>query len=1051
MPTLFISYKRGTSAVAPIMERLRAAHYRLWFDRDEIHLGDADWQAKIDHGLQACAAAILMVTPAACDSIPVQYELKKARELGKPIFPIILEKIASYDDAISKLGLAPKQHIEDFTDVTQWDAQIKRLIRDLDAQGLFVTRHDFRRERGHEARDLHQRYLSRLVERVGTLSLAAIAPEDGGMVNLEAVYVDSSTPLKISVEVTDWHVTDWWISQSQDRENRFGEEAAKASRVRPHDLGYDVPPLETLIERVEARIEAYRKQYPTEKPTDSMNSWKNGNHSNVLMLNVQHIAAARDRLVLLGKPGGGKSTFVKHLALCLAGAQIEGWGRAANLDQLEAWTHGTLTPIYIELRRLVASKHFPADVHTQPDASHLWNYIKAELLGDELATYATDLERDLEEGNALLILDGLDEVPFPEGKLKARQRQLQSLAAAIHTRYGKSRVVVASRPYAYEGWKLPGFEAVEVADLEDHQRLSLANRLYRVSGLGEQEANEKAGRLNTELQARRIHPELRDRPLFLTQMAALYLKNEGTLPTRRGTLYRQIIELLLNRWTKTKAETPSLIDLLGGATLLDLFTRLAALAYDVHSTSGEQRDTPEIDEDKLYKHLKPMGRHIAADLIVYLSENAGVLVCPGQNAERDVFHFAHRTFQEYLAAVHVIALCDEQTSFALVRSLIEAKPTLWREVGMLVGDALTDASRNGDLWDLLDDLLDDDVPDTLSKEDPRWWSVWLAGEIAREQELHLRDKLRKGEKAVRDSLVEWQVKLIGTGAALRPPERAASGRVLALLGDTRPRIGLRPDGLPDIDWVEIPAGKFLMGSDQAKDPEAQDDELPQREVLLPAYRISKYPITNAQFAAFVGATDGYNNPAWWTAAGLDWKADRTAPDEHSDPDFRLSNHPRIDVCWYEAVAFCRWLSAKLGNEVRLPTEAEWEKAARGTDGRIYPYGDTFDAAKGNTDATKIGTTSAVGLFPDGASPYGVLDMSGNVWEWCATKGRGSYAEPADDDLNGTDGRVLRGGSWNYGPQGARAARRGSLYPGYWNLDLGFRVVLGSPPTSRSVL
>ena len=117
MPTLFISYKRGTAAVAPLMEKLRDAHYRLWFDRDEIHLGDPDWKARIDQGVQQSDGLILNLTPAACASEPVQYEVRKALELGKPIFPIVLEKIPDWSAALTQVGLTPDQHVEVFTDV----------------------------------------------------------------------------------------------------------------------------------------------------------------------------------------------------------------------------------------------------------------------------------------------------------------------------------------------------------------------------------------------------------------------------------------------------------------------------------------------------------------------------------------------------------------------------------------------------------------------------------------------------------------------------------------------------------------------------------------------------------------------------------------------------------------------------------------------------------------------------------------------------------------------------------------------------------------------
>lgn len=153
--------------------------------------------------------------------------------------------------------------------------------------------------------------------------------------------------------------------------------------------------------------------------------------------------------------------------------------------------------------------------------------------------------------------------------------------------------------------------------------------------------------------------------------------------------------------------------------------------------------------------------------------------------------------------------------------------------------------------------------------------------------------------------------------------------------------------------------------------------------------------------------------------------------------FQYTNHPRERVSWYDAIAFCRWLSARLGYEVTLPTEAEWEKAARGTDGCIYPYGNDYDPAKANASDTGIDQTSAVGMFPDGASPYGLLDMSGNVFEWCLN----AYNQPENIQLGGSDMRVLRGGSWFFDQVIARAAYRFSLLPGDRdNLDVGFRLV-----------
>ena len=1071
MPTLFISYKRGTAAVASLMDKLSEAHYRLWFDRDEIHLGDPDWQARIDQGLQRCDGVILNITPAACQSEPVRYEVKKARELGKPIFPIILERITDYDAAIRDLGLADKQHIEDFTDVTKWGEQIGRLLRDLELQGLRVTRHDRRqqRDRNNPNYVLHQTYLKRLAERIGTLNLAQINPENAQGVELERVYVDSPTGLNISVEVQDWQVVDWWITEGNQQERGlfgFDDDNKKQDepRRKPGEMGYETAPFETLLGGIDAHITDYRQENPDARPDKAyaddykwFNRWNNGLKRSLINLHLNHLAAARDRLVILGAPGSGKSTFVKYLALCLAGAGMDDWTREASIATLDNWPHGALTPVYIELRRLVASQYFPTDVKTPVTADHLWAYIEHEILGDELRLYAADLRYDLEHGHAVLILDGLDEVPYPEGKLKARQGQLISLAQSLNTRYATSRLIVASRPYAYEGWTLPGFQAVTITEFEDDHRTELASRLYRTAGLDEAVAREKAQALNQQL--KQIDPELKDRPLFVTLMAIIYLRGEGEgLPTRRGALYRESILLLLDRWTQSKSGAPSLIEILDDKSLDDLYARLAALAYEVHEQYGEQPGTPEISYEMLFKHLKPMGKKTAIDLISYLSENAGVLACPGQDAERDVFHFAHRTFQEYLAAAHLVTLCAEADSFHLVREHLMSKPQVWRVPCVLAGDVLADTDRRGDLWGLLAELLEDDPP--TAGEDSYWWLAWLAATISTEQKLHEQKKLnRRTEQPVREALIEWLVALIKTPQALPPVERAICGLALSLLDDPRSGVGTMTaqiDGktteLPQLEWCDIPAppdGIFIMGADNQSDN-------PRREVELKySFKMAKYQVTYRQFQTFVQSGE-YDQPEWWADFPPEYQ--RQAMAEQSNP---YRNHPRDRVNWYQAVAFCLWLSAKYQQsglipplpaqrsgegqgvraEIRLPTEQEWEYAARGTDERTYPYPGNFDATKGNISETGIGQTSAVGLFPDGASPFGVLDMSGNLWEWCLN----DYKNPeiVDGYSNG-ESKVLRGGSFKHNQYFAAASSRYNLNPLNRHDFFGLRLVLAAP-------
>jgi len=224
------------------------------------------------------------------------------------------------------------------------------------------------------------------------------------------------------------------------------------------------------------------------------------------------------------------------------------------------------------------------------------------------------------------------------------------------------------------------------------------------------------------------------------------------------------------------------------------------------------------------------------------------------------------------------------------------------------------------------------------------------------------------------------------------------------------------------DWVHIPAGEFLMGSDKSKDKDAFNSELPQFRLHLPDYYIARTPVTNVQYKQFVEAT-GHQPPAQWSGGQIP-KGKET--------------HPVVYIRWPDAVAFCAWAN------VRLPTEAEWEKAARGDGGRIYPWGNEApDATRCNFN-NNVKDTTPVGDYPKGASLYGCLDMAGNVWEWTSTKWLGNYEDYAtkvDNSLEGGGSRVVRGGSF-VGYRGVvRCAARN--YNVYWFYSVGVRVAWSS--------
>jgi formylglycine-generating enzyme required for sulfatase activity len=207
--------------------------------------------------------------------------------------------------------------------------------------------------------------------------------------------------------------------------------------------------------------------------------------------------------------------------------------------------------------------------------------------------------------------------------------------------------------------------------------------------------------------------------------------------------------------------------------------------------------------------------------------------------------------------------------------------------------------------------------------------------------------------------------------------------------------------------------------------------VPERNFAVLAFVIARYPITNAQYARFIEDM-GYDEPRGWTKTGWelrvseDWKQ----PRYWHDPDWNAPNHPVVGVSWYEAVAFCQWLKAASGEPIVLPTEQQWQRAAQGDDGRLNPWGNTWDASRcnNNVDGKGLGKTTPVRQYEGkGDSPFGVTDMAGNVWEWCRTA-----FMTGSQELEGTSSRVVRGGSW-----------RGEL-PGSFRCDMRY----WGPPTGR---
>ncbi len=767
-------------------------------------------------------------------------------------------------------------------------------------------------------------------------------------------------------------------------------------------------------------------------------------------------------LVLLGWPGSGKSTFVNFVVVCLAGERLK--DPHANLTRLIAplpdkegedepepqlWTHGALLPVRVILREFASSQCLPAPGQ-KATLNHLWQFLdksyREKWPASDLVKYLQD---QLITHGGLILLDGLDEVP------ESRRLQIKQVVQGLVDAYHCCRILVTSRTYAYRpkdeqsknDWRFPNFVETELDFFSEGQIRRFADSWYMNvgprSGLRAASFTEKANDLKQQIFNKENLQDLAKRPILLTLMCILHL--HGTrLTGKRVELYRDTVDLLLHRWENwivagqktAEAEYPSLSEWLrvnrieGGKEKIRRV--LNKLAFDVHMAQAEPKGTANIEGEELSRRLldfdKADDELKVRQLLKYLNQRAGILVL-ADTAKDDVFTFPHRTFQEYLAACW---LTDTEDFCEDMAELVGQDPNRWREVALLAGAKQALGGANN-IWNLVEELCYEDV---TPKADLKAMKLAVIAAEHIVETANLQELGRRGQRCVA-RVKAWLKYIMETTPSLDARERATAGQLLGLLGDDRPWVGLK-DGLPDIVWHTVPTGTFIMGKGKE-----------QHTVTIPYdYRVSRYPVTQMQYQVFVD-DGGYTDKEWWTVKGWQWKVvdERTANRKYGLP-FDLPNHPVVGVSWYEAVAFCNWLTARLravgklgANEsIKLPSEAEWEKAARGTDGRTYPWGEFLDPDKANYDKTGIGATSAVGCFPNGVSPCGAMDMAGNVWEWCSSEYK-PYPYQADDGreiLTSHSNKVLRGGSWIDVMADLRCAYRNFFNPYYNYENFGFR-------------
>lgn len=823
--------------------------------------------------------------------------------------------------------------------------------------------------------------------------------------------INSERPSGSSIGLKDIDILDYYVSMPTDRHFNISVMDRKITHIDidEDNTKYDCSSFFSKLQNDLLNEEcSYGMNYPW--PLYRVPSWKTGFHKSYRTINGIDLICATDLCLLVGSAGTGKSTVFKILARILAEQYFSYSDKLGKLTSSDIFFQDHYFPIFISLKQFSTLLSDMAIEQNEISWNHILKYLSETYsLSD---SQLSEIDEEISNNPVVFLFDGIDEIfsdvsptlSFLSKIVTVAEQKGLKRKIAFSSRDNKVTALLGNEPSLLS----TSFSLLtaRLQPMDYSTRAQLTKRLFialngsgNLSTINYKSLDQSVNSFFDNISLINIDNDILNTPIFLCLIASLY-RQKGVLPENKGQLLKESIYSLIERWQlKLKQDLAVSEDY----SEKELYNCLREIAYQ--AALGDDERVKRIEgklvinrrdlQDYIMGYLFSINHNISLfelqQLVNNLVNDIGIMV-PSRSGN-SYYEFSHRNFQEYLAAEKEI----EETCYfgnypkrKVYRFISSIEDESFRSIMLTCTEVLLDGELYIALWSLIDRIVNSPSFNPMSA----WFTAktlclrnakaYLA--LLEEDLPHFESTINLLKQVLSKNIVNTDISYI---------YRAESAEYLGVLGDSRLGVGCNKKGVPNISWCFVPKGVFTMGLTADEEEALRNnpkfglnidlgrENSYQRNVRVDSFYIAKYPITVMQYQAFIDDGGYSRNSQWWgwsdVAQYYFEEKIKCAPPEIGC----RHNAPVVNVSWIEAMSFCRWLSNKLGFEVRLPLEKEWEYAARRKH-RFFYNSEVFNPslyACADTVDPPLSEVVPVGLFDFSVADDEPSDLTGNCWEW----------------------------------------------------------------------